>query len=91
MSDRQVYYTRERINMCASLVILMVMVALLIIPIYVLYTLEKASSKDGNHSLELDSTGAYMGILLMFTLLFSAILSVFTRAKRHEILGAAAA
>lgn len=91
MSDRQIYYTRERINMCASLVIMMMVIALLIIPIYLLYTLEKASSRADEQSLDRDRTGACMGILLVFTLLFSAILSVFTSAKRHEILGAAAA
>ena len=91
MSDRQIYYTRERINICASLVIMMVIVALLIIPIYFLYTLEKASSRAEEQSVERDRTGACMGILLVFTLLFSAILSVFTSAKRHEVLGAAAA
>ncbi|KAL2064190.1 hypothetical protein VTL71DRAFT_4684 [Oculimacula yallundae] len=32
-----------------------------------------------------------IGILLVFTLTFSAILSLFTQAKRHEIFGAAAA
>lgn len=30
-------------------------------------------------------------ILLIFTLIFSGILSLFTNAKRHEILGSAAA
>ncbi|KAF2432801.1 hypothetical protein EJ08DRAFT_630152 [Tothia fuscella] len=32
-----------------------------------------------------------LGTLLVFTLAFSAVLSLFTRARRHEILGAAAA
>lgn len=90
-SDKtQVYYTRERINMCASLVIVLVIVALLIIPIYLLYNLVKASSKADQQFLDQDGTATCMCILLVFTLLFSAILSVFTRAKRHEILGAAA-
>jgi hypothetical protein len=87
----QLYYTRERINVCASLVIMMVIIALLIIPIYLLYSLVKASSKANEQFLDQDGTATCMGILLVFTLLFSAILSVFTRAKRHEILGSAAA
>jgi len=77
--------------MCASLVITMVIVALLIIPIYLLYTLNKASSRSDEQSRDRDTTGTCMGILLVFSLLFSAILSVFTSAKRHEVLGAAAA
>lgn len=32
-----------------------------------------------------------MGVLLVSTLAFSAVLAIFTRAKRHEILAAAAA
>jgi hypothetical protein len=32
-----------------------------------------------------------IGVLLIFTLVFSAVLSLFTQAKRHEIFGAAAA
>ena len=57
---------------------------LLIVPIYVLY-----------HMINDVGTGkAYaicIGVLLVFTLAFSAVLSLFTRARRHEILAAAAA
>ena len=87
----QVYYARDRINVCANLVIVIVIIALLVIPIYLLYSLAKASKEAEEQSLHQDRTAISMGILLMFTLLFSAILSLFTRAKRHEILGAAAA
>ena len=61
--------------------------ALLIVPTYLLYNLVK--DRDG----KLDShvTAVCIGILLVCTLLFSGVLSLFTRAKRHEILGAAAA
>ena len=69
----------------------MVIIALLIIPIYLLYNLAKASREADEQSLDQDRTAISMGILLVFTLVFSAILSLFTRAKRHEILGAAAA
>jgi hypothetical protein len=62
-------------------------IALLIVPIYLLYNLVK--DKEG--VLDAHSTGVCIGILLVSTLLFSAVLSLFTRAKRHEILGAAAA
>ena len=91
IDGRQVYYARDRINVCANLVIVMVIIALLIIPIYLLYSLAKASREADEQSLDQDRTAISMGILLVFTLVFSAILSLFTRAKRHEILGAAAA
>jgi len=60
---------------------------LLIVPTYTLFHLVNAaggqlSSREGS---------VCIGVLLVFTLLFSAVLSLFTSAKRHEILGAAAA
>jgi hypothetical protein len=58
--------------------------ALLIIPIYLLYHLA-----DGVESPR--SNAICIGILLTFTLFFSACLALFTKAKRHEILAAAAA
>jgi UDP-N-acetylmuramyl pentapeptide phosphotransferase/UDP-N-acetylglucosamine-1-phosphate transferase len=90
IDKNQVYYTRGRINACASIVIMFAIIALLIIPIYLMYTRVKASSKADTQFLDQDGTATCIGILLVFTLLFSAILSLFTRAKRHEILGAAA-
>lgn len=61
--------------------------ALLIVPIYLLYSIVK--DRDGKLNSHL--TAICIGILLVCTLLFSDVLSLFTRAKRHEILGAAAA
>lgn len=58
---------------------------LLVVPVYLLYHL----TNEGKSSL--DSTATCMGTLLVFTLAFSAVLSFFTRAQRHEILAAAAA
>jgi hypothetical protein len=62
-------------------------VALLIMPIYLRYNLVK----DQDGKLDSHATGVCIAILLVCTLLFTGVLSVFTRAKRHEILGAAAA
>lgn len=83
----EVFYTRERIDLLASLVITLGIVALLIVPIYLLYNLVSHT----NGTLDRSATAVCIGVLLVFTLLFSAVLSLFTRAKRHEILGAAAA
>lgn len=91
-SDKtQVYYTRSRINACASFVIMVVIIALLIIPIHLLYNLAKAKTRTEDGFAAQDGSARCIGILLVFTLLFSAIMSIFTKAKRHEILGAAAA
>lgn len=89
----ETYYTRSRIDLCASSILTAMIIALLIVPIYLLYKLVKGnSSKEGNNGkLDTHATGVCIGILLVCTLLFSGVLSLFTRAKRHEILGAAAA
>ena len=63
--------------------------ALLVVPIYLLYNL--VSKNLNNGILDGKSNAVCIGVLLVFTLAFSAMMSLFTRAKRHEILGAAAA
>lgn len=78
------YYSKERINRFVTLVITCMILVLLVIPVYALY---KSSSGPDNNSTNIRS----IGILLVATLIFSAVLSLFTRAKRHEILGASAA
>ena len=82
-----VYYCKERIDTCAVTLITMMILFLLVVPIYFLYTLVKNS--EG--AMTGRANAISIGILLMFTLVFSAVLSFFTRARRHEILGAAAA
>jgi O-antigen/teichoic acid export membrane protein len=86
-SGDEVYYTQSRIDLCASSLITFMIVALLIVPIYLLYNLVK----DQDGKFDSHATGVCIAILLVCTLLFSIVLSGFTRAKRHEILGAAAA
>ena len=80
----EVYYTRERIECFVVLIITIMILIQLVIPIYILY---KLNNSVHNETL----VAIHIGILLVFTLVFSAILSLFTRAKRHEILGASAA
>jgi Cu/Ag efflux pump CusA len=77
-------YSRGAIDVVASLVLTAMVLALLIIPVYILWHLTRAiqSGKD---------TAIVMGILLVFTLIFSGALSLLTRAQRHEILASAAA
>ncbi|KAM0723111.1 hypothetical protein Q7P37_001311 [Cladosporium fusiforme] len=91
----ETYYTRTHIELCASVILTAMVTALLIIPIDILYKLVRdSSSKQGDHksgTLDAHATGVCIGILLVCTLLFSSILTPFTRAKRHEVLGAAAA
>ena len=81
------YYCKERIQGCSSFAITLTIVFMLVLPIYLLYTLVKRHSG----TMTAKENAVYMGVLLVFTLAFAAIMSLFTKAKRHEILGAAAA
>ena len=76
------YYDRGRISAFVTFIITIVIMLLLIIPIWLLYkcsiTNTIATSPDT------------MGIISVSTLIFSAMLSAFTKAKRHEILAASA-
>lgn len=62
----------------------MMILVLLIVPIYTLYHLIRDVHTDRAYAI-------CMGILVVATLTFSAVLSLFTKAKRHEILASAAA
>jgi hypothetical protein len=79
-----IYYTRTRIEGLAISIITMMILFLLVVPIYLLFHLVDQRNTNRTDSI-------CIGVLLVFTLAFSAALSLFTRAKRHEILGAAAA
>jgi hypothetical protein len=78
-----VYYTRSRINVLVISIITMMILVLLVVPVYILYHL--VNTKETART-----DGICLGTLLVFTLAFSAVLSLFTKARRHEILGAAA-
>jgi hypothetical protein len=82
--DIGTWFTRSRIDGLVVVIITLFILILLIVPIFVLYHLVDSVGTSKTDSI-------CIGILLVFTLAFSAVLSLFTRAKRHEILGAAAA
>ena len=81
----EVYYTRSRIERLVSGIITATILGLLIAPIYTLYHLTQDMEK-GPHT-----AAVSISTFFIFTLAFSVVLSFFTSAKRHEILGAAAA
>ncbi|GME48356.1 hypothetical protein GTA08_BOTSDO01708 [Neofusicoccum parvum] len=81
----EVYYTRSRIEGLAAAIITFMILVLLVVPTYVLYHLTNDADQNSH------TTALCIGVLLVFTLAFSAVLSLFTRARRHEILAAAAA
>ncbi|EON69660.1 hypothetical protein W97_08941 [Coniosporium apollinis CBS 100218] len=81
-----VYYTPDRIERFVVGIITSMILVLLIVPIYFLYHIVNGPARTTNRA-----NALCMGILLVFTLAFSAVMSFFTRARRHEILAASAA
>jgi uncharacterized RDD family membrane protein YckC len=79
--------TKARVDRLVSFLIMVMVLALLVVPVWALYRV--SSSFDATNANT--SNAICMGILLVATLLFSAALALFTKAKRHELLGAAAA
>jgi Family of unknown function (DUF6594) len=72
--------------MLAAILITIMILVLLVVPVFFLYKLSLASDTNNN-----TINATVIGVLIASTLVFSAILSLFTRARRHEILGASAA
>ena len=64
------------------MIIMTIILILLIVPIWLLYRFSVTGS--------LASSPDSIAVILVFTLLFSVVLSTFTKAKRHEILAASA-
>lgn len=69
-------------------IIVLMILFVLIVPTYLLFHVVNGT-EDGNLTKKDSST--CLAIMLVFTLVFSAILSLFTSARRHEILAASAA
>lgn len=77
------YYDRGRIATCATIIITCIILALLVVPIWLLYRFSQAGTiTTSPHSIL---------VIFMFTLVFCSVLSAFTRASRHEIMAASAA
>ena len=79
----EIYYTPSRIAKMSNAILTAIILALLVTPIYILNHLVNQIGPDRAYTVSI-------GTLLIFTLAFSAVLSLFTNAKRHEILAAAA-
>jgi cbb3-type cytochrome oxidase subunit 3 len=78
------YFSQKRISAAANLVIAVMLTFLFVAPISLLYLL--SSNTSG-----LRRAVASIGVLMSFTLVFTALTSAFTRAKRHEVTAASAA
>ncbi|KAH7076260.1 hypothetical protein FB567DRAFT_608947 [Paraphoma chrysanthemicola] len=80
----ELFYTPSRIAKLSNSILIFLVLVLLVLPIYLLYHM---IHDIGTH----DAYIMCIGTLLVFTLAFSSILSLFTKARRHEVLAAAAA
>ena len=81
--DRAIHYwDRTRISYCVTMIITIVVLGLLMIPIWMLF---KASIEG-----TISKTPDMIILVFAFTMIFSAAISAFTKAKRHEIVVASA-
>ncbi|KAF2035249.1 hypothetical protein EK21DRAFT_55133 [Setomelanomma holmii] len=83
-NDKHVYYySQTRIAKLVGLIITLIIFVLLVLPVVAMYKLTSLGDRN--------STFDAVGILVVFTLLFSAAMSLLTKAKRHELFVASAA
>jgi hypothetical protein len=80
------YYSASRVEAFVGLIITSIIFVLLILPVVAMYKL--TSFGDGQ-----SHTGTFdaIGVLVVFTLLFSAAMSMLTKARRHELFASSAA
>ena len=76
------YYDRSRISTCTTMIITCMVLSLLVIPIWLLYRFSVAGT--------ISTSQGTIAVVCVFTLVFSAALSGFTKARRHEIVAASA-
>ena len=79
-----VYYTRSRINKLVGIIITSIVFILLVLPVVAMYKLTAFGTNP-------QSIFSAIGVLIVFTLLFSAAMSLITKAQRHELFAASAA
>jgi len=76
------YYSQSRVEKLVGLIVTVIIFILLVIPVVTMYKL----TVIGHRNSTLDA----VGILIVFTMLFSAAMSFLTNAKRHELFAAGA-
>lgn len=97
------FYSTSRIDKLINIMITFVIFILLVVPVITMYQLTSTSahvdSSDPSNSTAAQSavdanqrdTFNAVGVLIVFTLLFSAAMSLLTKAARHELFAASAA
>jgi anaerobic C4-dicarboxylate transporter len=77
------YYDKRRKDCLNTTVLCLTLLGLLIVPIFILYNALETHPDEKAYTVSI-------GVIIIFMLLFSAVLSLFTKARRHEIFAAAA-
>ncbi|KAK8015482.1 hypothetical protein PG991_008370 [Apiospora marii] len=77
------YYSKSRKDCFNTTILCLVLLSLLVLPVLVLYKLLNDHPDERLYTVSI-------GVMIVFVLVFSAVLSLFTKAKRHEIFAAAA-
>lgn len=72
------YYSKSRIDLLVRIIICLLAVALLVVPCVLLLLVPESNSLK-------------IVVLLSFTMFFCVCISIFTKAKRHEVFAATAA
>ncbi|KAF1948217.1 hypothetical protein CC80DRAFT_556530 [Byssothecium circinans] len=96
------FYSSSRIDQLINVFITFVIFILLVVPVITMYKLTSTSShvelSNSNSTATMapapssdKNTFNAVGVLIVFTLLFSAAMSLLTRAARHELFAASAA
>jgi hypothetical protein len=79
------FYSSSRIDKLIGILITLIIFCLLVAPVVAMYRLSLIEDRGSN------STFDAVGVLVIFTLLFSAAMSLVTKAARHELFAASAA
>ncbi|KAF2252397.1 hypothetical protein BU26DRAFT_256403 [Trematosphaeria pertusa] len=95
------FYSSTRIDKLVNILITLIIFILLVIPVVTMYQLTSTSTHESSSTNATSSDSAdfvntrdtlnAVGVLIVFTLLFSAAMSLLTRAARHELFAASAA
>lgn len=95
------FYSSTRIDKLVNVLITFVIFCLLVVPVVTMYQLTStaahvvpgASDKDAIAAADVNKRDTFnaVGVLMVFTLLFSAAMSLLTKAARHELFAASAA
>ncbi|EUC41979.1 hypothetical protein COCMIDRAFT_104739 [Bipolaris oryzae ATCC 44560] len=95
------FYSSSRIDKLVNVLITVVIFCLLVVPVVTMYQLTSTAThaepspadKNATAAVDIDKRDTFnaVGVLIVFTLLFSAAMSLLTKAARHELFAASAA